>query len=123
MLRRLDTGRALFRLPVYPQSYNPYLGYARADRIFPVGQSRAGTVNIRAAELLCPCPESGWQKAFRRWGTGTRRTCSLRYEDSAVGQLSVRNIGGAPGFFQGWRMGGLCDLPRGQFVAEQNGWQ
>src|SRR5262249_24121691 len=123
MLRQLDAGRALFRLPVYPQSCNPYLGYAGAEWPSPAGQSRAGSVDLRSDELLYASAEPGWQKAFRRRGTETRRTCSIRYEGATVGQLPVRDLGGAPGFFQGWRVGGLCDLPRGKFVAEQSGWQ
>src|SRR5262249_50544793 len=123
MLRQLDGGWAIFRFPIYPQWDDQYLGQARAGRSFPAGQSRACTVDHRAVELQYAGAELGWQMAFRRGRTTTRRTCSLQYEDAAVGQLSVRNIGAVPGFFQGWSVAGLCDLPGGRFVAEQSRWQ
>ena len=96
MLRQLDVGRAIFRLPVYPQSCNPYLGYARADRPFPAGQSRADTINLRATELLHACAEPGWEKLFvvgeQRRGELVRYDTKTRQWGSYLSGISAEHL-------------------------------
>src|SRR5882724_13630220 len=115
----MDCRREIFYFPVTRQ----YLGACGEGELVWKSQRPTLPVDLRADDFLLACAQQGWQKAVRGGGPGTRGAGSLRYEVRRVRSLSFRNFGGQRQVLQRWAVGSLCQLPGGNTVEKQMGWQ
>src|SRR5258708_1215399 len=93
MLRQLDAGWEIFRLPGGTRRDGQRLGTARTRSPFPVNPGGACAVDNGAAEYRRPRPQPGWQEALRRRLAASGGIGPLRCEIKAVCAIPFGNLG------------------------------
>src|SRR5579863_6486239 len=119
MLRKVDAGRRVLRLPVpKPDMDNP-----REGRFSSQGQPRSGAVDLGSDQLRIPASQQGWQEALRCGWPGARRTGALRREVQDLRAFSFGDLRPGRGLLEGRPVGRLRVVSRGDALAKQGRWE
>ncbi|SRR6266567_2072318 len=118
MLRQVDAGREIFRVPVEPTDMG-----ARAQSEFSSLRTETGSANFQPTVIVVSTAQQGREKTVLDRANVPRRIEPLRLEVRTVLTVSRRHLRGIRCLLKGSTVGNLCLISRRHSVAKQAGWE